>query len=74
MSLKEGRAHPKFGSDRQNVLPMSRTSILSKTLSVSNQSSQKDWNSSIEEILVSGLAFIHAIYQLQLQRDASFLG
>ena len=61
--------------ERQYSLPTSKKSILSKTLSVSSQSNQKGENiNTIEEIFSNSLIFLHAIYQLQLQRDASFLG
>ena len=63
------------GFEKQNPLPKSRTSILSKTLSLSSQSSHKGEDpSNDEERFSNSLDFVYAIYQLQLQRDASFLG
>ena len=78
MSTKEQRFYRATGQDRKNSLPTSRTSILSKTLSTSSQSSHKGGcvggDPQIEEIFSTPLGFLHAIYKLQLQRDASFLG
>ena len=78
MSTKEQKFFRATGQDRKNSLPTSRTSILSKTLSTSSQSSHKGvcggGDPQIEEIFSTPLGFLHAIYKLQLQRDASFLG
>ena len=74
MSFQDQRIYQTPGLEKQNPIPMSRTSILSKTLSLSSQSSHKGGDPSIEERFSSSLDFLYAIYQLQLQRDASFLG
>ena len=77
MSTKEQKSYQTTVVDRKNSLPTSRTSILSKTLSISSQASNKrggDGDPMIEEVLSTPLSFLHAIYKLQLQRDASFLG
>ena len=75
MSTKEQKSYQTAVVDRKNSLPTSRTSILSKTLSSSSPASQKGGvDPMIEEILSTPLDFLHAIYKLQLQRDASFLG
>ena len=77
MSTKENKFYRATAHERKNSLPTSRTSILSKTLSTSSQSSHKGGAGGdplIEEIFSNPLGFLHAIYKLQLQRDASFLG
>ena len=78
MSTKENRLFRATAHDRKNSLPTSRTSILSKTLSTTSQTTHKGGGAGgdplIEEIFSNPLGFLHAIYKLQLQRDASFLG
>jgi len=73
MTSKDRRNSQATVLEKRNSLPSSRNSILSKTLSLSSQNSQKGGDPSIEEIFSSYLGFLQAIYQLQLQRDASFL-
>lgn len=72
MSSKDRRGSQTV--EKRNSLPSSRSSILSKTLSLTCQNTEKVEDSSIEEIFSSYIGFLQAIYQLQLQRDASFLG
>ena len=74
MSSKDRRNSQTAVLEKRNSLPSSRSSILSKTLSVSGQNVEKGGESSIDEIFSGYLGFLQAIYQLQLQRDASFLG
>ena len=77
MTSKDQKLYRATAHERKNSLPTSRTSILSKTLSSSSQSTQKGeitGDPLIEELFSSPLSFLHVIYKLQLQRDASFLG
>ena len=74
MSSKDRRSSQTIVLEKRDSLPSSRSSILLKTLSLSGQNSHKRSDSSVEQIFSSYLGFLQAIYQLQLQRDASFLG
>ena len=74
MTSKDRRSSQTSVLEKRNSLPSSRSSILSKTLSLAGQNVEKDGDSSIEEIFSTHLGFLQAIYLLHLQRDASFLG
>ena len=75
MSLHDSDINQTSRIEKQHSLPTSKTSILSKTLSLSTLPDQKgETLNCIEEIFSHPLIFLHALYQLQLQRDASFLG
>ena len=75
MSVNQPIAHQTSTSEKRDTLPTSKTSILSKTILLSGQPSQKGGAlHCIDELFSDPLIFLHAIYQLQLQRDAAFLG